>query len=201
MRPAPDRAAPPPPRPGSPAEPAPAITRRLTAAGLTVHATQQHGRHQLIILDITPARCCLTLTGDGYSQWHYEPAAGAATSAASLTAIITHILGAPHAAGTTPDADPCRAFPLKGIVGRCLQDRGLTVALKVCEDPESFEATTDIEVTSPARPWLGTVRLSDNGHIEWDCDARAAFHGDPGALIDVIAPVIRAAFTWTEYFP
>ena len=86
-------------------------------------------------------------------------------------------------------------------MGRCLQDRGLTVTLKVREDLESFEATTDIEVNSPARPWLGTVRLSDNGHIEWDCDYRAAFHGDPGALIDVIAPVIRAAFTRTEYFP
>ena len=120
MRPAPDRAAPPPPRPGSPTEPAPAITRRLTAAGLTIHSTQQHDRHQLIILDITPARCCLTLTGDGCSQWHYEPAAGAATSAASLTAIITHILRAPHAAGTTPDADAYQAFPLKGIVdGAC----------------------------------------------------------------------------------
>ena len=51
-------------------------------------------------------------------------------------------------------------------MGRCLHDRGLTVALKVCEDLESFEATTDIEVTSPAQPWLGLVRLSDNGHIE-----------------------------------
>ena len=74
-----------------------------------------------------------------------------------------------------------------------VQDRGLTVTLRVSEDLESFEATTDIEVTSPAQPWLGTVRLSDNGHLEWDCDYRTAFHGDPGALIDVIAPVLRAA--------
>ena len=121
--------------------------------------------------------------------------------AATLTAIIVHILGAPQAADTAPDADAYRSFPLKGAVGRHVQDRGLTVALRVSEDLESFEATTDIEVTSPARPWLGTVRLSDNGHLEWDCDYRTAFHGDPGALIDVITPVIRAAFTWTEYFP
>ena len=86
-------------------------------------------------------------------------------------------------------------------MGRCLQDRGLTVTLQVSEDLESFEATTDIEVTSPAQPWLGTVRLSDNGHLEWDCDYRAAFHGDPGALIDVVAPILRAAFTSTRYIP
>jgi len=129
----------------------------------------------------------------GCARWHYEPATGIATSAVTLTGIIVHILGAPKVADTTPDADAYRAFPLKGIVGRCLQDRGLTVTLRVSEDLESFEATTDIEVTSPARPWLGTVRLSDNGHLEWDCDYRTAFHGDPGALIDVIAPVLRAA--------
>ena len=93
-----------------------------------------------------------------------------------------HILGAPHTAGTTPGAAAYQAFPLKGAVGRCLQDRGLTVALRICEDLESFEATTDIEVTSPARPWLGTVQLADNGDLDWECDYRAAFHGDPAAI-------------------
>jgi len=117
---------------------------------------------------------------------------GPATRAAALTAIIEHILGAPHAADSVPDAGAYRAFPLKGTVGRCLQDRGLTVTLHVEEDLESFEATTDIEITSPAQPWLGTVRLSDDGHLEWDCDYRTAFHGDIGALTDVIAPILRA---------
>jgi len=95
--------------------------------------------------------------------------------------------------------DGYRAFPLKGIVGRCLQDRGLTVTLQVSEDLESFEATTDIEVTGLARPWLGLVRLSDDGSLEWECDWRAAFHGDPGALIDTVAPILRAAFTSAGY--
>ena len=127
------------------------ITRRLAAAGLAVHATRQQDRHELIIL-IPGARSCLTLTGTGWAQWHYEPATGPATGPATLAAIITHILGAPHAAEHTPGVDAYRAFPLKGAVGRSLQDRGLTVILRVSEDLESFEATTDIEVTSPARP-------------------------------------------------
>ena len=135
--------------------PAQAITRRLAAAGLAVHATAAAGQRELIILNVPGARSCLTLTGTGYAQWHYEPATGPATDAATLTAIIAHILGAPHAADSTPGAGAYRAFPLKGTVGRCLQDRGLTVTLQVSEDLESFEATTDIEVTSPARPWLG----------------------------------------------
>ena len=166
-----------------------------------VHGCGRGDNCELVTLNVPGCRSCLTLTGTGWAQWHYEPATGPATSAATLTGIIEHILGAPRAAGRAPGPAAYRAFPLKGAVGRSAQDRGLTVTLKVSEDLESFEATTDIEITSPAQPWLGTVRLSDNGHLEWDCDYRAAFHGDPGTMIDVIIPILRAATTWTRDIP
>ena len=177
---------------GSGTEPAQMITRRLAAAGFGVHGTRWRDRHELIIGNVTAARSCLTVTDSSCAQWHYEPASGPTTDAATLTAIIVHILGAPHTAGDTPGVAAYRAFPLKGAVGRCLQDRGLTVTLRISEDLESFEATTSIEVTSPARPWLGTVQLADNGDLDWDCDYRAAFHGDVAQLADVIAPILRA---------
>ena len=59
------------------------------------------------------------------------------------------------------------------------------------KDWESFEATTDIDITSPARPWLGIVRLSDDAVLDWCCNWRSAFQGDPAALIDTITPVLR----------
>ncbi len=161
-------------------EPAQILTRRLAATGFGVHGTRWRDRYELTVLNATAARSCLILTGNGRARWHYEPATGPGTDAAMLAAIMVHILGAPHTADATPGVAAYRAFPLKGAVGRCLQDRGLTVTLRVCEDWESFEATTDIEVTSPARPWLGAVRLADDGHLDWECDYRAAFHGDPG---------------------
>ena len=137
---------------GSGTEPAQMLTGRLAAAGFGVHGTRWRDQHELILLNVTAARSCVTLTGNGCARWHYEPATGHTTDPATLTAIIVHILGAPRTAGTTPSVTAYRAFPLKGTVGRCLQDRGLTVALRISEDPESFEATTAIEVTSPARP-------------------------------------------------
>ncbi len=173
-------------------KPAQVLTRRLAAAGFGVQSTRWRDRQELTVLNVTAARSCFTLTGSGCARWHYEPATGPATGAATLAAIIVHLLGAPHTAGATPGVAAYRALPLKGIVGRCLQDRGLTVTLQVCEDWESFEATTQIEVTSPARPWLGTVQLADNGDLDWDCDYRAAFHGDPGQLADMIVPILRA---------
>ena len=178
---------------GSGTEPAQLLTRRLAAAGCGAHGTRWRDRHELTLLNVTAARACLTLTDGGRAQWHYEPLTGRATDGATLTAIIIHILGAPHTADTTPSVTAYRAFPLKGAVGRCLQDRGLTVALRISEDLESFEATTAIEVTSPARPWLGTVQLADNGELDWECDYRTAFHGDVAALADVIAPILHAS--------
>ena len=37
------------------------------------------------------------------------------------------------------------------------------------------------------RAQLGAVQLTDDGYVDWACDYRAAFHGDPGQLADVTA--------------
>ena len=174
--------------PGMP--PARTLTQQLAACGFSVHSYLWGDRQELIICNIPAARSCLTLTNGGHACWHYEPRGGP-PSAAMLAAIIMHILGAPSPTGNTPGADAYQAFPLKGTVGRCLQDRGLTVTLRISEDLESFEATTGIQVTSPARPWLGEVHLADNGDLDWECDYRAAFHNDPAHLAATIVPVLR----------
>ena len=167
-------------------------TQRLAAGGFGVRSSRWRDRHELIILNVPGGQSSLTITGDGHAHWYYEPRARP-PSAAVLAAIIVHILGAPRPADAASGVAAYRAFPLKGAVGRCLQDRGLAVALRISEDPESFEATTSIQVTSPARPWLGAVQLTDDGHLDWECDYHTAFHGDPGQLADVIAPILRAS--------
>ena len=105
-----------------------------------------------------------------------------------MTPLIAYLLNAPDQATSLT---PYRALPFKGQVGRSLQDRGLAVTLRVSEDLESFEATTDIDITNPARPWLGTITVSDDAALDWHCDLHAAFHGSAAALIDVITPVLR----------
>ena len=167
-------------------------TQRLAAGGFGVRSSRWRGRHELIILNVPGGQSSLTITGGGHAHWYYEPRARP-PRAAVLAAIIVHILGAPRPADAASGVAAYRAFPLKGAVGRCLQDRGLAVALRISEDPESFEATTSIQVTSPARPWLGAVQLTDDGHLDWECDYHTAFHGDPDQLADVIAPILRAS--------
>jgi hypothetical protein len=168
--------------------PAQALARRLAAAGLGVEISRRGDICELTILGAASGKSFVTLNTSGQARWYYEPAAGPGSSPATLSGIIAYLLGAPHG---TASLTAYRALPLKGQVGRSLQDRGLAVTLRVSEDLESFEATTDIDVTSPARPWLGAVRLSDDAALDWHLNWWAAFRWDPAALIDVITPVLR----------
>jgi hypothetical protein len=169
--------------------PAQALARRLAAAGLPTQVSCRHGACQLTIAGVTGGKSFITLEATGQARWYYEPVAGPLTSPATLTGIITYLLGAPSGV-VSPMA--YRALPLKGQVGRSLQDHGLAVTLRVSEDLESFEATTDIDITNPARPWLGSITVSDDAALDWRLDWHAAFGSNPAALIDVITPVLRA---------
>jgi hypothetical protein len=168
--------------------PAWALARRLATTGLGVQYSTRRDECRLTILGVATGKAFLALTASGHARWLYEPAAELAASPAALTAIITYLLGAPSTPASAADYG---AFPLKGQVGRALQDRGLAVTLRVSEDWDSFEATTDIDITSPDRPQMGTITVSDDGVLDWSCDLGAAFGGDPAALIDVITPVLR----------
>jgi hypothetical protein len=168
--------------------PAEALSRRLAAAGLGVQAARRRDTCELTILGAATGKSLLALGSGGQARWYYEPATGPRTSPAALTTIIGYLLHAPH-----PTARPVayHALPLKGQTGRTLQDQGLTVTLRVSEDLESFEATTDIDITSPARPQLGTVTVSDDAALDWHLNWRAAFHENACALIDLITPILR----------
>jgi hypothetical protein len=168
--------------------PAAALSRRLAAAGLGVQAARRRGICELTILGAATGKSLLALGPSGQARWYYEPATGPRTSPAALTTIIGYLLHAPH---PTASLAAYRALPLKGQVGRTLQDQGLTVALRVSEDLESFEATTDIDITSPTRPQLGTVTFSDDAAVDWHLNWRAAFHENVTALADLITPILR----------
>jgi hypothetical protein len=174
--------------PASDGPPVHALARRLATAGLRVQVSRRRDTCKLTLAGVTGGKSFLALETGGQARWYYEPAAGPLTSPATLTGIIAYLLGAPHSPAC-PAA--YRAFPLKGQVGRSLQDRGLTVVLRVSEDLESFEATTDINITNPGRPWLGTITLADDAALDWHLDLRAAFGGSATALIDVITPILR----------
>jgi hypothetical protein len=54
------------------------------------------------------------------------------------------------------------------VVGKALVRRRLSAALRItCLDEGNYEAYTEIEVPSPARPSRGTARVGDDHRIRW----------------------------------
>jgi hypothetical protein len=174
--------------PSEDATPSRPLARRLAAAGMSVQVSRHRDTCELTIVGAATGKSLLALSAGGQARWYYEPAAGPLTSPATLTTIIGYLLQAPH---PTTTLATYRTLPLKGQVGRALQDQGLTVALRVSEDLDSFEATTDIDITSPTHPQLGIITMSDDAALDWHLNWPKAFHGNPVTLIDMITPILR----------
>jgi hypothetical protein len=104
--------------------------------------------------------------------------------------------GGPGARSTPPEAQTPRLLRPQRQAGRsgrgAERRRRADPVLRVSEDLDSFEATTDIDVTSPARPWLGIIRLSDDAALDWHCDWQTAFQRNPAAFIAMITPILCA---------
>ena len=59
---------------------------------------------------------------------------------------------------------------LKGAVGITAIQYGLCVTLNVLdEDTELFETYAEIQITNPAQPGRGVVRVTDDGALYWHC--------------------------------
>lgn len=96
------------------------LARQLAAAGLGVEVSRHRDTCQLTILGAASGKSFVALDTSGQARWYYEPAAGPSAGPAALAAIIAHLLGASCSTGSLA---AYRALPLKGQVGRSLQDR------------------------------------------------------------------------------
>ena len=163
----------------------------LAGEGFGVQTREWDELWNLTITGVRRGKACLTVADDGYLRWDYEPEAGADAGPARIAALVLRLLGAPAGPGTPMRDDAYPRLLLKGAVGRLLEEQGMKVGLLSYEDLESFEVVAEIEVTSPARPGRGKVRVTDRGDMEWVCRAGEAFGGDPAAAVAIIAPVLR----------
>ncbi len=167
------------------------VIEQLVGHGFGVQTREWPELWELTVVGVTGGRSGLTVAGDGFLRWSYQPDNGLRSSPADLAGIVLHLFGADTR--NLPDGSAYRSFLLKGAVGRLLQDRGMKVELLTYEDLESFDVVAEISATCPDRPEMGTVRVSDHADVEWECRTAEAFGGDPGRMVAVVAPVLRRA--------
>ncbi len=167
------------------------IVDTLAVQGFGVQVREWDELWNLAVTGVREARSCLIIGDDGYLRWEYEPDSGPGTSPAAVTELVLRLLGAAVLPGSPPQDAAYPTFPLKGAAGRLLEDQGMKVELLSYEDLESFDVVADIQVTNPAWPGRGAVRVGDNADIEWGCSTEEAFGGDAGPVVGLIAPTLR----------
>ncbi len=96
---------------------------------------------RLTITSAERARCELTVEDGGSVRWDYRPRSGRRTDPAEMTGLVLRVLGGADADEPQPRARP--GVALKGMVGRALATRGLTVSLEVYEDPDYYDNRGD----------------------------------------------------------
>jgi len=169
------------------------VADRLADHGLDVRSTER-GSHYLKITHVPGVLCDVVICEGGSAEWEYRLSRGRYADPAVITSLVLNILGAsptrPQA--TLPQRHPNRT--LMSVAGRALTDRGMQVCLQVYTDDFFFEVQSEIEVTNPAQPSRGAVRIADDNSIRWECsftDPAADADGiDPEDFAETIAKVL-----------
>lgn len=176
-----------------------AIADTLTDSGFDVRSPTCGSAVDLKVTNVRSALCELTIWSNGAVIWDYLTFDGPRTSAEHIVSIMLDLL--------SPDWDetaPLRlsALPdlmLKGLVGRALVERGMTVALsKPDSDDRSFEVDAEIIITNPADLARGTAHLTDDGAICWECRLHGTAEGQAGLTVTDIAETITRALRRTQ---
>jgi hypothetical protein len=146
-----------------------AVAGELTACGFVVTGLAGGDTCQCEITGIAGAYCEMDLMGTGALVWEYIPRAGALTPGEAVRLVLALLGATGPASGGMPAARyPGVAF--KGAVGRALAACGMAARLVVVHlDHRNYEIDADVEVTNPAQPARGNVRVSDEGEIRWEC--------------------------------
>jgi len=174
-----------------------AIADDLTTAGFSARSPAWNGSAYLAITNARGALCDLTITATGTLTWDYRSHHGSHVEPGQITGIVLNLLspGTGQPAAAPP---PCPAASLKGTVGQALAARGLRVTLNLLDqDHERYETYAEIQITNPASPARGTVRVTDDGDLTWSCTTRQAGGITPA---DIAATLTRA-LTQAQHTP
>lgn len=165
-----------------------AVEKRLAAYGFHVDGPGWEEGRCLTFAGLSSTTCDITVEDSGLVSWEYLP--GGSADPDMVAGRVVHLLtGRPPLPCRRRDPGPEPRTGLKGLVGRRLVARGMTVRLEIFEDRASFDVSAEISVTNPRCPERGRVHVADDGALMWECDSGE--HGvDTGAMVDVIAAIV-----------
>jgi hypothetical protein len=172
------------------------IADGLTAHGFDVRTPTIWEQWSLMhLINVRGALCEVTLAGDDTITWEYRPFHGTNPTPDQLTNMAMVILGSVRPNDQDRSTKPCPGLTLKGIVGRALAERGLSVRLKtIYEDHIGYEIYAVIDATNPAQPTRGHVQVGDDSSLHWE--VLTSTNGlAPGDIAQIIASALSGCST------
>jgi hypothetical protein len=168
-----------------------AIADELTAAGYGTQSPIWDGSAYLKIHNARGALCDLTIKTDGTVIWDYRTRDGQHIDPRQLARIALDLLS--PRSRQHPAAVPARqpGTTLTSAVAQTLTRHGIRVTPGLTDhDHHTGETYTEIQATSPASPARGTICVTDDGALIWQCRT----HPHPGGLTpdDIAATPTRA---------
>jgi hypothetical protein len=182
--------------PGSPADYALAtIVDFLRADGYGLNIPAWDGDAYLRITNVLRAFTDLTVTSQDDVIWHYRSAQGSHVHPSRLTGIAIDLLDPDHTKAV-PFLAPYRAKAIIHMaVNYVLLRYGFATALRQAHPC----ADAILTVTNPDQPTRGTIRITNDGRLEWHI--RTPHHPDGGLTLPDIAATISRTLTRAQHPP
>ncbi len=158
-----------------------------------VSSPQWDGTHLLRVMNAPLALCDMTID-DTTAQWYYQPFLGHQGTAGDTAAMVTAILGIGDRARdpALPASQPVPSgHPHLAAVRNALTEFGLRVT---CSELRGDAADlAQLEVSNLGKPDRGTVYVTSDHAVIWECKRPSSACGDAGFDFASIANTITRA--------
>jgi hypothetical protein len=172
------------------------IAEGLSAQEFTVHDPAAEDECFLRVMNARAAFSQLLISQAGQVTWDYLPFPGREADPAQMAGMILGLLGGePAVASVAPGGSLGQA--LKDSVDSALRGSGMRVTRCAPLRDEFGELCADMSITNPGRPARGTVTLTDEGMIIWEC--RLASAGSAGVSAQEVSAIVGRVLSRVQF--
>jgi hypothetical protein len=146
------------------------IAGMLTQQGFDVREPDDKDSTRLVITNAPKGRCQIDFHQSGLATCDYSSWAGENADPADITRAVLRLMAVPPDQLTDGPVDIDPGITLKGAAGCAARASGLRAELHLSADRIDFSVNAFVEISSPQQPSRGTILVTDDGSMLWECD-------------------------------
>jgi hypothetical protein len=144
------------------------IAGMLAQQGFDVREPDDKAPGRLVITNAPKGRCQIDICESGLATCDYSSWAGENADPADIARAVLRLMAVSPAQMASEHLDP--GITLKGAAGCAARASGLRAELHLSAEKIDFSVNAFVEITSPQQPDRGTVLVTDDGSMLWECN-------------------------------